>query len=56
MFTKNFMGGWGGNFHGGKFTPKNASHEHCTPETCPPPPRKKKEKKKRKLTPENIIF
>ena len=44
MFTKNFMGG-GGNFHGGKLTPENASQENCPPEICPPSPKEKKEKK-----------
>ena len=42
MFTKNFMGGGGGNFHGGKLTPENASQEHCPPEICPTSPQKKK--------------
>ena len=38
---KNFMGG-GGNFHGGKLTPENASQENCPPEICPPSPKEKK--------------
>ena len=58
MFTKSFMG-VGGNFHGGKLTPENASQEHCPPflpHPPPPPiPPPKKKEKKRKLTQENII-
>ena len=30
----------GGNFHGGKLTPENASQENCPPEVCPPSPQK----------------
>ena len=56
MFTKNFVGGGRGNFHGGKLTmKKNVSQENCPPEICPRSPREKEKKKKRKLTPENII-
>ena len=45
MFTKSFMG-VGGNFHGGKLTPENASQEHCPPEICSKSPKEKKRKKK----------
>ena len=38
----------GGNFHGGKLTPENASQENCPPEICPP----SSKEKKRKLNPE----
>ena len=57
MFTKKFHGRGGGNFHGGKLTPENASQENCPPKkkkNLPPIPQRKK-KKKRKLAPENII-
>ena len=55
MFIKKFHGRMGGNFHGGKLTPENASQENCPSEVCPPSPKKKKKEKKRKLAPENII-
>ena len=55
MFTKSFIGRGGGNFHGRKLTPKNASQENWLRKFAPHPPKKKK-RKKRKLTPENIIF
>ena len=49
MFTKNFMGvvgeGGGGNFHGEKLTPENASQKNCPPETCPTSSKEKKNKK-----------
>ena len=51
---KNVMGG-GGNFHGGKLTPENASQENCPPPWKFAPPSPKEKNKRRKLTPENII-
>ena len=50
MFTKNFVGGGRGNFHGGKLTlKKNVSQENCPPEICPRSPREKEKKKKKKI-------
>ena len=38
------MGEGGGNFHGGKLTPENASQENWPPEIFPPSPKGKKKK------------